>query len=103
MSDVDDHIDSRIRAALDNHESRLKKMLDEHFQAVKVQLSSAFPDGDPVGHRIYHETQLKYMQSRIQLWTDIRNKTIVGVVWAVILALFSASIEYVKMKLGIKP
>ena len=82
-------IDERIESALLKHEHRMKQMVSDLFE-------KAFPDGDPEGHRRYHETQIRYMEEKVKLWQDIRSKTLAGVVWLGLLACGTAIWEYIK-------
>lgn len=70
--------------------------MDSHMQEMRKMFSGAFPDGDPAGHRAYHEAQIAYMTERAALWRDIRGKTLAGMVWMGLLALGTAVWEYVR-------
>ena len=95
-------IDQKIRDALEAHADEQKQHLDHKMEELRSMFCSAFPNGDPSGHRAYHETQIEYMNARIALWKEIRDKTLVGLVWLLLLATGSAILEYIKMKLGVK-
>jgi len=55
---------------------KVKQTLDDHINtepsewaAVLEGLSKrAFPEGDPEGHRKYHEDEMKYMEARADFW-----------------------------------
>jgi len=70
--------------------------MDSHMAEMRKMFAGAFPDGDPAGHRAYHEAQISYMTERAALWRDIRSKTLAGVVWMGLLALGTAVWEYVR-------
>jgi len=95
---MQDHeqIDAKIQAAMTAHADKHTAQLDARMKELRDMFSSAFPDGDPSGHRTYHEAQIKYMEERVKLWQDIRGKTLAGVVWLGLLALGTAVWEYVK-------
>lgn len=97
-----DALDLRIQQHLEAHEARLLQALKVQLAEMSTRFDSAFPEADPDGHRRYHETQIAYMQSRIRFWEELRNKTLIGIVWALLLALGGATLEYAKLKLGWK-
>ena len=104
MSDNhEDPIDARIKLHLAAQEHRIATIIREEIHAAISEFNTAFVDDDPQGHRTYHETQVKFMESRIKLWEDIRNKTLTGVIWTFLIAFGASAIEYAKIKLGIKP
>lgn len=35
-------------------------------------LASGFPDGDPAGHRRYHEAEIKRIEARAEFWSKLR-------------------------------
>lgn len=48
-------------------------------------LMDAFPDGDIAGHKRYHETMIQMLEEKRQLKAVIKEKTIGGFVWAIII------------------
>lgn len=61
-------------------------------------LAKGFPDGDWEGHRRYHEAVIKKMEARAQFYSDLRGKLVEKGVWALILLLGAALVQYVKTK-----
>lgn len=47
---------------------------------------SAFPSGDFEGHRRYHETMIELLAEKRRLRHAVQEKTISGLVWAIIVA-----------------
>ena len=42
-------------------------------QAQRLEsLASGFPDGDPAGHRRYHEAEIKRIEARADFWAKLR-------------------------------
>ena len=99
---IEDAIDIRIKQHLADYETRLTQILRKELMEATSRFALAFPEGDPDGHRRYHETQIAYMQSRIKFWEELRNKTLIGIVWMFLLAAGGAALEYAKIKLGLK-
>lgn len=98
----EDALDLRIKQHLADYEARLTQILKQELTEATSRFALAFPEGDPDGHRRYHETQIAYMQSRIKFWEELRNKTLIGIVWMFLLAAGGAALEYAKIKLGLK-
>ncbi|MBF8177800.1 hypothetical protein [Herminiimonas contaminans] len=51
---------------------------------------AGFPDGDPDGHRRFHESMIRKAEAREKFWNDMRAKLIERGVWATLLALGGA-------------
>lgn len=83
---------SQILEALDAQQKRNMEEMRELFD-------SAFPEGDPKGHRAYHEEQLALLKERTAFWREIRQKTLVALLWAALLALGTATLDYLKAHL----
>lgn len=68
------------------------RKLSSDIEHLSETLERAFPDGDIEGHRRYHEAIIEDLETRKRLVQAIKEKTISGLVWAMIvgvsLALF---------------
>ena len=78
---------------LQNGIDELKKAFADHTTQQKADLEAVvkngFPDGDPDGHRRYHEAEIKAAEERAKFWAQMR---IEGAKWAGLGALaFAAS------------
>lgn len=58
---TEDRVRLLINESLSRHEQRVLQHIDRQFNTVHDTLKSAFPNGDPHGHRLAHE---KYMQDK---------------------------------------
>jgi hypothetical protein len=96
-----------ILEILDSREARIKELEDkltesfkrydtmskalDHF--VKTELShytetkSAFPDGDFLGHKMYHEKLIKAAEAQTEFYLSLRNEIIKKGAWFAILTL----------------
>lgn len=92
-------VEVAVKEAMAKHEVKVKEHLDSRFDELKSIMLSAFPDGDPIGHKIYHQKQIDYMNEKIALWKDIRSKSIIGVLWAVLGFVGMATLEYLKREI----
>lgn len=79
---TNDRIDARISAALIAHEDRQRVFIDSRMQELKNMFSGAFPDGDPSGHRAFHEAQIQLTKNKAEAWRSIRDKTFAGLIWS---------------------
>ena len=89
-------VEVAVKEAMEEHEERVKKHLDDRFDELKAIMLSAFPNGDPIGHKQFHQKQIDYMNERIALWKEIRSKSIIGILWAAAGFMAMAVLEYIK-------
>ena len=60
-------------------------------------LASGFPDGDPAGHRRYHEAEIKRIEARAEFWSKLRlSVTQWGLLGFLGWALVSLWLEFLK-------
>ena len=95
-----DEIKDRIRDQLQQHAKQEMEVIERRFAELKDLLSSAFPNEDPIKHRQYHEEVIDYMRERRELWKSIRDKSLSGLVWALLAAVGTAVWQYLKVKIG---
>jgi hypothetical protein len=53
---------------------------------IERMFKEAFPHGDHIGHERYHLVQIEMLLARRKLVAAIQEKTIGGIVWAVMVA-----------------
>ncbi len=58
-------------AKLDNLADFVRTSATEQAQRLD-SLASGFPDGDPAGHRRYHEAEIKRIEARAEFWSKLR-------------------------------
>ena len=46
---------------------------EEVEKAVERVYVSAFPDGDPTGHRLHHELVMRREEERLEFWKEMRT------------------------------
>ena len=80
---------------------RMDKKLEDHMrdetkeigEQIGVYMASAFPNGDPDGHKKHHEALIEKASASAAFWKDMRNSTakwgILGFLGWVILSLWS--------------
>ena len=100
LSELEKHIDERIRLRLDEHAKTEANQLNARFDKLEALLKSGFPGGDPDEHRRYHDEVIDFMRERRELWRAIREKTLTALLWSGLLTLGSAIYHYIKAKLG---
>ena len=89
-------VEAAVKEAMEEHEEKVKRHLDDRFDELKAIMLNAFPNGDPIGHKEFHQKQIEYMNDKIALWKEIRSKSIIGILWAGAGFLAMAVLEYVK-------
>jgi len=103
FKDLEDHIDKRVSARLDAHAAKEQRDRGEVMEEIKQLIISAFPNGDADGHRRFHEESIETMKDVRELVKRVRNSTITGLVWAVIVLLGASVWMYLRNKLGVGP
>ncbi len=61
-------------------ETRLNKSFEEKFDTLAGLIKSAFPEGDPHGHRIAHERQIKSADAWDRIRSGLVEKVMTGAV-----------------------
>lgn len=92
-------VELSVHKAMDERDDKLTAYIDLKFNELKDTLLSGFPEHDAEGHRAYHIEQIEFMKERRALWKAIREKTVVGIVWMVVVLLGTALLDYAKRKL----
>lgn len=92
-------IATAIEAALQRHEEKMVKALDSRFNRLNDTLISAFPGGDPVGHRLAHEKAIRNATWWHKIKSDAFAHTAKLGLWATILFLAMAAWEHVKSEI----
>lgn len=62
-------------------------------------LTRGFPNGDPDGHRLYHEASIKRIEARTRFYEALRAELAKQGVWSLIVFLGAAIVYYIKSKL----
>ena len=87
-----------IDASLREHERQLLVSLDSRFGDLSEMIKSAFPDGDPHGHRRAHEQEIRDAAGWSKLKADLLSKVLTGGVWAGVVWLAFITIDAVKQE-----
>lgn len=64
------------------------------------ELRRAFPNGDPDGHRRFHEAIIQKEEDKAQFYRTLRDKLVERGLWALLALLGAAVWLYVKSKLA---
>lgn len=62
-------------------------------------LTKGFPNGDPDGHRLYHEAAIKRIEARTRFYEALRAELAKQGLWSLIVFMGGALIYYLKSKL----
>jgi hypothetical protein len=83
MSDLtEDRVKVLIADALERHELRVMEHLDSGFDRLTQTFASAFPNGDPHGHRLAHEKAIRAATGWDKLKADVVGKFLTAGLWA---------------------
>lgn len=83
MSDLtEDRVKVLISEALERHEKRVMDHLDSGFDRLSQTFASAFPGGDPHGHRLAHEKAIRAATGWDRLKSDVMSKVLTAGLWA---------------------
>lgn len=63
-------------------------------------LAKGFPNGDPDGHRQYHDAVIKRMEARTRFYEDLRGELAKKGIWSMIILVGAALWFYAKAKLS---
>ena len=85
-----------IESALKTHENEILQEMDSRFSQLEALFKSAFPDGDPDGHRRAHESEIKSAAGWQKIKTELISKVITAGAWGAIAWLFLVTIEAIK-------
>lgn len=87
-----------IEASLRAHESEIVRQMDSRFAELTDLVRSAFPEGDPLGHRRSHEREIEAAKGWEKLKADMLAKVLTGGVWAAIAWLALITFEAIKQE-----
>lgn len=76
-------IERAITESLHRHENHLLKHFDTRFNNLHEALQSAFPGGDPHGHRLAHEKAIRDAEGWTKLKGELLSKLATSGIWAV--------------------
>ena len=81
----EDRIKLMIRDVVDESvnalEARMRTHFDERFDTMQRMFTAAFPNGDPHGHRLRHEDDIRNSDH----WTHLRQEVMLKLVSAVLM------------------
>ena len=85
-----------VTTALTKHESDMQDFIKAEFQRLEETFKSAFPGGDPHGHRAAHEQQIKTATRWDQLKSEFISKAFTTGMLAAVGFLLIAVWDYFK-------
>lgn len=89
-------IQEAVSKALASHEQHLTLHMDKQFALLQKSFVEAFPGGDPHGHRLAHEKQIRTASWWDKAKSDAFSKLAAAGVWAVVVFLAVAAWEHIK-------
>lgn len=89
-------IQEAVSKALAAHEQHLTLHMDRQFASLKQTFADAFPGGDPHGHRMAHEKQIRTASWWDKAKSDAFSKLTAAGAWAIVAFLAVAAWEHIK-------
>jgi hypothetical protein len=75
----------------------------ERERILMADLLKAFPNEDPVSHRMYHEAVMRASEEQERFWRELRVEIAKKTIWGVITILAGLVLAGVAVKFGVKP
>lgn len=97
---TEDRVKVLINDALGHHEKRVMEHLDSGFDRLSQTFASAFPNGDPHGHRLAHEKAIRTATGWDKLKAEVVGKFLTMGLWAA--AVFIAFTIWESVKANIR-
>ena len=89
-------IQQAVTQAMQTHQAQVLAHMDQQFAGLKQTFASAFPEGDPHGHRIAHEKVIRNAGWWDKIKSEAISKTMTGGLW-VFIAFIALSVgEHIK-------
>ncbi|MDP3322631.1 MAG: hypothetical protein Q8S71_03690 [Hydrogenophaga sp.] len=79
--------------------SHIEVKLDEITTCI-ASIKQAFPDGDVIGHRKYHEAKIKAAVAEEEFWKDLKLDIAKKGAWGLIVILIGLVLLGISVKLG---
>lgn len=89
-------IDEAVRQAIDSHDQDMREFIKAEMAELSKLIRSAFPDGDPDGHRRAHEEEIASAKRWTAMKVAVMEKVVTGGVWGLISFLALAAYEHFK-------
>ena len=89
-------IQTAVTGAMTAHEHKVIAHMDAQFAALRQTFASAFPEGDPHGHRIAHEKAIRNAGWWDRIKSEAASKTLTAGVWVALLFVAAAVWEHIK-------
>jgi hypothetical protein len=74
-------VEEEVERRLSKLEERLMMHMDTKFAQLHRLITDAFPNGDPHGHRAYHELQIKQADGWDKIKGEVVSKFLTGGLW----------------------
>lgn len=78
-------IEEAVDDAVTKHEAKMTAMIKNEFNTLQELIKSAFPNGDPHGHRVAHEKAIASAGKWDKLKDGLIEKLLTGGVWALLI------------------
>lgn len=95
-------IHESVQDAIEDSKKETLDHMDKQFKELRDFVASAFPNGDPTGHRQSHEKAIRDADWWAKFKLGLFEKLAVGGISGALIFLAMAAFEAFKIKLGLK-
>jgi hypothetical protein len=74
-------IEEEVGRRMDNTEQKLMLHMDTKFAQLHKLITDAFPEGDPHGHRMYHEKSIRDADAWSRIKGEVLSKFLTSGLW----------------------
>lgn len=77
----------------------VRTIIEDHMKGedhLLKEFKNAFPDGDPQGHRAYHDAVIKELERKARFRDAVIEKSLAGLVWMGLVGIGTAVLAYLK-------
>ena len=89
-------VEEEVERRMAKLEDRLMMHMDVKFGQLHRLITDAFPDGDPHGHRMFHERSIKTADQWSKFKMSLVDKLAAGGVWAFLVFMLLAAWDFIK-------
>ena len=93
-------VEEEVERRISQRDERLMLHMDQQFSQLQKLITAAFPDGDPHGHRMYHEKSIREANAWARIKGEVISKFLTGGLW--VAAAWLAFAVWQSFKEGIK-
>lgn len=98
LFDIVANLNEKVDRLFEEHLTT-RTLIEDHMKGedqLLQEFKNAFPDGNPHDHRSYHESVMKEFERRAKFRDAVIEKSLAGLVWALLVGMSTAVWAYIK-------